>query len=836
MPEYLYPGVYIEEVSTGNAPIEGVSTSTAGFLGIAERGPNQPVLCTSFGDYQRSFGSYVQDPDGTDHYLAYAVEGFFQNGGLRCFVQRVFHQDTQTPANSAQDAEATAGGMEITAIGPGAWGNTIAYQISAAGMGNPSLFKLTVLYWTGTPSTDLVSNPTASEIYDNLSSTPSDSNFYGSAINDVSNLITVTQNAAGRPPNNPLNAAGTDPNVVVNALSVTPATGLTVGGTLIVAAGGNKQTFTVNPNPPAGSPTIITVLDLITVINDDTTVGAKATLNRSGNVSILDPGLNGDIAVTGTLTSAGVNLGTFSSLNPNQVAGSNTGLTSITALTDGATMVVSVGGANTNLQVNATAGPIETVNDLINQIGTIAGLTASLDSLGRLNIVDAQSRANLSVTGSLASSNANLGSFTQAAPALNNAGAPILLAGGNNGINPNIQAGSVEGLALTTALSDKDTLVVSTGGAQTTFAMAWTAVPPIKTVSDLITAIANKPALGLIASLNADGQFVVQDTQSRGNLEVTGTLAGTQAAPGPLGVFTAAAATYTEADFEGNDIDPTAKTGLLALGDVDQIALLACPDEFYFGTTSNAVAQMLQEQCETQMDRFAILDAPVAAGPPQSNNPSVNSEYCAYYYPWLTITNPNTDVNLLVPPCGHIAGIYARSDTNYGVQKDPANEVINGIVQLQLNVNNQQQAILNPKGVNCLRYFTGAGNLVWGGRTTSTDPDWQYINVRRIFIFVEQSIKLGTQWVVFDINADPTWRRVVRSISDFLTTLWREGMLQGATKDQAFFVRCDNTTMTQADIDAGRLICVIGIAPVKPAEFVIFQIGQWYGGSSVTEQ
>jgi uncharacterized protein len=261
-----------------------------------------------------------------------------------------------------------------------------------------------------------------------------------------------------------------------------------------------------------------------------------------------------------------------------------------------------------------------------------------------------------------------------------------------------------------------------------------------------------------------------------------------------------------------------------------------CPDEFYFGTTNFAVAEMLQEQCEQQMDRFAILNAPVAAGQPQNNNPSVNSEYCAYYYPWLLVTNPNTDVNLLVPPCGHMAGIYARSDTNVGVQKDPANEVINGIVQLQLNINNQQQAILNPKGVNCLRYFTGAGNLVWGGRTTSTDPDWQYINVRRIFIFVESSIQQGTQWVVFDINADPTWRRVVRSVSDFLTGLWRDGVLQGATKDEAFFVKCDNTTMTQADIDAGRLICVIGIAPVKPAEFVIFQIGQWYGGSSVTEQ
>jgi phage tail sheath protein FI len=152
-----------------------------------------------------------------------------------------------------------------------------------------------------------------------------------------------------------------------------------------------------------------------------------------------------------------------------------------------------------------------------------------------------------------------------------------------------------------------------------------------------------------------------------------------------------------------------------------------------------------------------------------------------------------------------------------------------------LQTNDQQQAILNPKGVNVLRYFKGAGNLVWGGRTTSNDPDWKYINVRRLFIFIEKSILHSTRWVVFEINDEPLWARVRRSIGDFLTTLWRDGMLQGAKKEQAYFVKCDRTTMTQADIDNGRLICVIGIAPVKPAEFVIFRIGQWDGGSSVTE-
>lgn len=834
MPEYLYPGVYVEEIDTGNKPIIGVSTSTAGFLGIAERGPVIPTLLTSFGDYQRSFGSYVKDPDGTDHYLAYAVEGFFQNGGLRCFVQRVFHQDTNTPANSAQYASGSAGGMQIQAVGPGSWANTIAYQISNAGMGDPTLFKLTLFYWTGTPSPDLISSPAATEVYDNLSSIPNASTFFDSAINFVSNLVTVSQTAPGRPPNNPLSATGTDPNVLVSSAAIAPVTALNAGGTLTLTAGTAKATFTVNSNPASG-PTIITLTDLINAINADAVVGAKASLNRSGNLSIVDPLGRKTLAATGTLVQA--KLGVFTATNPNLLVSWNSGLTATTALMDAGTLILTSGAATQTFTVNA-AGALKTVADLIAAINADAtvGAKASLDASGRLNIQDPTARNDIAATGTLAQAGVTLGTFSQASPALNNAGTPILLKGGTEGINPNMLVGATGGLTPATALLNTGTLVLTSGAATKTYTVA--AAGPITNVATLMSAINADNTVGVLSSLDAAGRFNIQDPQLRGNLQVTGTLTQPPPAAGSitLGVFSPAAATFTEADFEGNDIDPENKTGLVALGDVDEISLLACPDEFYFGPTNFAIAEMLQEQCETQMDRFAILESPVAAGPPEKNNPSVNSEYCAYYYPWLTIVNPDTGVQLLVPPCGHMAGIYARSDTKVGVQKDPANEVINGIVQLQLNINNQQQAILNPKGVNCLRYFTGAGNLVWGGRTTSTDPDWQYINVRRIFIYVEESIQRGTQWVVFDINADPTWRRVVRSVSDFLTGLWRDGVLQGTTKDQAFFVKCDNTTMTQADIDAGRLICVIGIAPVKPAEFVIFRIGQWYGGSDVTEQ
>jgi uncharacterized protein len=525
MPEYLYPGVYVEEVDTGNKPIEGVSTSTVGFLGVAERGPLQPTLITSFTDFTHTFGKYVSDAKG-DHYLAYAVEGFFQNGGERCFVTRV--------AGATPPATLTSldGGMRVLAMGPGAWGNNIVVQTAPAGLHNPNLFKLLVAYWTSnlpSPLPDLtqpipatIAQPALVESFDDLSALPASSTFYESQINQISNLITVKQLKPGVP--------------VIESLA-----------------------------SPLGSPP-------------------------------------------------------------------------------------------------ASVSPIA------------------------------------------------------------------------------LQQGSDKPLQL--------------------------------------------------------------------------------------------------ADFEGDDSDPANKTGLLALADVDEVSILCCPDEFYFGISDKNISQALVIQCETLKYRFAILQSPLTAGTPENNNPSVPSQrgYAAFYYPWLQITNPISGVPILIPPGGHIAGIYARSDTNRGVHKDPANEIILGIDQLQLQTNNQQQAILNPKGVNCLRYFKGQGNLVWGGRTTSPDPDWKYINVRRLFIFVEKSIERGTQWVVFEPNDETLWARARRSVGDFLTGLWKDGMLQGATKEQAFFVRCDRTTMTQADLDNGRFIMLIGIAPVKPAEFVIFRIGQYTGGGSdVTE-
>jgi phage tail sheath protein FI len=545
MPEYLSPGVYVEEVDTGNKPIEGVATSTAGFLGVAERGPTEPTLVTSFSEYTRLFGRYVP---GT--YLARGVEGFFQNGGKRCFIARVVARTTAPPAAPAV-WPAAAGPLTLTANGEGAWPNArLAVKISDAGLGSAQLFRLTLMYWappTTLPAPPILDptdpanssspnrrEPTIVEVYDNLSPDPNSSSYFRRRIDGISVLVRSSAGNGTRPPN--------------TAGPAVPNFGASVAAGQFFAGG-----------------------------------------------------------------------------------------------TDGSGLVLA-------------------------------------DFRGALSVPATQG-------------------------------------------------------------------------------------PPV-----------------------------------------------TPARPG---------------------------NGLFGLEEVDEIAILCCPDEF----AVPGLTDPLLEQCERLKDRFAILQAREDAGAPANVRPPRASKYGAFYYPWLRVLDPTSGLPLLVPPGAHVAGIYARSDIERGVHKAPANEVIRGLyldpadpyAGLQIQIAKGQQDILNPRGVNVLRYFTGRGNLVWGARTISDDPDWKYVNVRRLFIFVEESIEEATQWVVFEPNDEPLWARVRRSVGDFLTRLWMDGMLQGRTKEEAYFVRCDRTTMTQADIDNGRMIMLIGIAPVKPAEFVIFRIGQWTGGSDVAE-
>ncbi len=298
-----------------------------------------------------------------------------------------------------------------------------------------------------------------------------------------------------------------------------------------------------------------------------------------------------------------------------------------------------------------------------------------------------------------------------------------------------------------------------------------------------------------------------------------------------------------DADYAGNEADPDhvelKATGLAALAEVEDIAIVATPDAGAIDNEDvrNLVTQHLIEHAQKPgAYRIAVVDGPQHASMNQIRafRGKYDTNYAALYHPWIEILDPNESFaqgsppqRITLPPSGFVTGIYARTDIARGVFKAPANEVVFGLTRFEANINRARQEVLNPEGINALRFFPGRGSRVWGARTLTSDPEWKYVNVRRLFIYLEHSIDKATQWAVFEPNNEALWRNVSRMVKDFLEVAWRDGALLGATPDQAYFVRCDRTTMTQNDLDNGRLICLIGVAPTRPAEFVIFRIGQW---------
>lgn len=313
--------------------------------------------------------------------------------------------------------------------------------------------------------------------------------------------------------------------------------------------------------------------------------------------------------------------------------------------------------------------------------------------------------------------------------------------------------------------------------------------------------------------------------------------------------------------------DGKRRQGLALLEEIDEVAIVAAP-----GFTDAASYDALLEHCERLQDRFAILDAPetvtnidvlkkvgtAAASKPKksegeagagdtSGGSSSSTEtggarprtsdrgYGAFYFPWIVVSDPFSPREpVAVPPSGHLAGIYARTDATRGVHKAPANETVRGALDLTYRITQSEQGELNTLGVNCLRFFPTQGIRVWGARTLADSAsEWRYLNVRRLFNMIEESIAQGTRWVVFEPNDMTLWKSIRRDINAFLTLQWRQGALMGATAEEAFFVQCDEETNPPEVIDAGQVVAVIGIAPVKPAEFVIFRIGQSAAGTEI---
>jgi Bacteriophage tail sheath protein len=297
--------------------------------------------------------------------------------------------------------------------------------------------------------------------------------------------------------------------------------------------------------------------------------------------------------------------------------------------------------------------------------------------------------------------------------------------------------------------------------------------------------------------------------------------------------------------FEG---DVARRRGMGGLAAVDEITMVVMPDIMTLASEDGDDVQIRDLQgkmiahCENMGDRMAILDAPPDMLPQEilewrMNTAGYDSKFAALYYPWIEVMNPLTNQPMMVPPSGHVAGLWCRTDSSRGVHKAPANEVVLGANGLGFQVTGPEQGGLNKVGINCIRAFPGRGIRVWGARTMSSDPEWRYINVRRLFNFVSESIMEGTQWSVFEPNDEKLWIQLRIAVSNFLTRVWSDGALFGSTPAQAFYVKCDSETNPPEVIEAGQVICEVGIAPVKPAEFVIFRLSQFSGGegSEVSE-
>ena len=361
--------------------------------------------------------------------------------------------------------------------------------------------------------------------------------------------------------------------------------------------------------------------------------------------------------------------------------------------------------------------------------------------------------------------------------------------------------------------------------------------------SELFTGVTAGPgAKNILTVVNSGSRLVTLEELDVPAADLAqGLTTGTVALSIPSGVVVPTVAT---ADVVG---DAAKRTGFAAFEALEEITMIAAPDlvmahrQGLIDTEGVvAVQNAMVSHCELMGNRMAILDTPAGLNAQQASTwrmetTNFDSKFAVLYWPWIEVFDPSVGHDTLFPPSGHVAGLWSRNDSTRGVFKAPANDVIQGAVGLELGVTRGEMDMLNPQGVNSIKSFPGRGIRVWGARTLSSDAEWRYVNVRRYFNYLEESILQGTQWAVFEPNDDRLWGTIRRTISAFLVTEWRSGALFGDKPDKAFFVKCDGENNTAESIDAGMVIIEIGVAPVKPAEFVIFRLSQFSGGASISD-
>ena len=816
MPEYLHPGVYIEEQPAPQT-IEGVSTSTAGFVGVTAKGPTRglPRLVTSFADFVRTYGGYLLEKDWQDsRFLAYAVEGFFNNGGQRAYIKRVVGPNAANASLTLNDGFLTRL-LEDTASELASRNTMRLASLRGISVGTNLTFEETIAGsdQSQTQQVTAYNNATHSITLDaplNLRYTRAGCQVFISGMADAPRpengapslgLQASSEGIWGRK----LQVTVSDMN---GAVGLAEAAGVTTTLSTVELAfdGDGPSAGDTDVDVDAASFDALEDGDLVEFANaaDDR---ERRTITKGAGTTI-DWSADDDGAVTHDYSGAGSTIVRITALRSGE-ANPVVLVTDTTGFTDGDLARVSDG-----------------VHTLVVRIGTVDSPTqVTLDTASHPigHTFEAGDDFVLATAGRSGSDRLDLRSTNNFYPH-----AVIEIDDGER--KSYRRVGSIQGhsLVLTSALSQD----VPSG----------TAVRVVEFSLLLSDGDNSEPFDHLSLDPNASNYVVnIVNTQSR--LAQVIDRGSTRPIPFNLPRTPHGTAEFlaggndgdipTPDDYRGVDNGPGNRTGIKALADINSISIIAAP-----GISNAAVQAELIGQCEDLKDRFAVLDP--ARGSEISNGRendiiiqrnNHNTLYAAIYYPWLRILDPlypDDRDGHLVPPSGHAIGIYARVDTDRGVHKAPANEVIRRIMGLEVKLNDREHGVLNRDNINVIRDFrdSGRGIRVWGSRCITTDSAWRYIPVRRLFIFIENSLDVGLQWVVFEPNGEDLWARVRRTITGFLRTLWLNGQLRGVTQDEAFFVRCDRTTMTEEDIANGRLICLVGVAPLHPAEFVIIRIGQ----------
>lgn len=838
MPEYLAPGVYVEEIDVGPRPIEGVSTSTAGFVGRTVRGPldGPPVLVVSFPDFRRRFGGYLPDTGGDDHYLAHAVRGFLENGGRRVYIKRVANADIATATG------APASGL-ITRLRTGVVGNTGPTSATLADATGIAAGDTIDFYQRSGGTTDVLTRTlTNVAAATNVVSWAEADNYRGAVTYDTDTSVVVASGLTQTHIVADIAGGAGVTSIELESVAginngdrlafVQRAGGVTTGPHEVVLTNVNGATNVVDwaaadaPGPGldfAAADTLVfvvpaTPLSPLTTLAADIVAASFSTSARLATLRGIDVGTQISLRQDRNGVVTGPHVLTVTDYDAAQESVtwdvSETPLAGVSfepAYT--AVTVQGIAGA-TPVQLAAANGGFWG-NDIDVQIfhsslaeAEVVSLSESTPASGVFDVVELN-HTNRFYPGAILEF--DRGQDKEYARVLTIQGNNVTIARDVDftaGTDLDPQGGAAATIARTCEFR-------ITAEYEGVLEMHGPLVLD-DTTPYFYEEIINGNSGLLVASggpLVANDPFDFPSGVDGLNVELTGGLDGSPP---------------TDAQYIGNDFGPGNRTGLQSMIDIDEVSIVAIP-----GITSQVVHNALVTHCETLLDRFAILDPQYqrnsALNDIQAQRNNFDTRYAALYFPRLQTIDLTTGSILTLPPSGHITGVYAKTDIERGVHKAPANVALQGITGLDLTISKGEQDILNPNNINVIRDFRadGRGLRVWGARCLTSESPWRYVPVRRLFIFVEESLDEGLQWVVFEPNDHRLWARVRQTIGNFLTRIWRDGALMGTTPEEAFFVLCDlDVTMTQDDIDNGRLIVQVGIAPVKPAEFVIIRIHQ----------